>query len=87
MDIGTGDLTFLTDGSDYICIWSPSGENYKSKNARPLGIIAVVLIEDRTDFLKWQKDMRERWQRACAVILGRKPEDIKIEEINIGGLN
>jgi len=87
MDVGMGDLTFMTDGQDYCCIWSPTGTNYDSPSARPLALIAVALIKDEEDFEKWQADVTKRWQEACASIFGACAEDIQVEPISKGNAN
>jgi len=61
MEIGLGQLTFLTDGIDYACIWSPSGEDHTRENARALSLIAIALVKDQADFLAWQKNINDRW--------------------------
>lgn len=79
--IPTGDLTFLTDGHDYVCIWHPVGEDFRSKNARPLALISTRLIKDKKDFNQWRKDICARWAEAAQEILGVEPGNIQIEEI------
>jgi hypothetical protein len=81
MDVALGDLTFLTDGADYICIWSPPGEKYTSENARPLAIISVSLISDEADFQKWQKEVSNRWKVACAEIVNDCADSIHVEPV------
>ena len=87
MEIGLGQLTFLTDGIDYACIWSPSGEDHTSENARALSLIAIALVKDQTDYLAWQKNINDRWLDACARILNESREHMHIDEVKVRDVN
>jgi hypothetical protein len=87
MEKAIGDLTFLTDGSDYACIWHPSAEDYKSRNARLLATIAVKLINDQADFNAWKEEVQNRWRKACETIFTGALGDITIVPLNRGNTN
>ncbi len=87
MERAISDLTFLTDGSDYACIWHPSTEDYTSPNARLLATVAVKLIHDQADFNAWKEEVQNRWRRACATIFDGSVTDISLVPVNMGNAN
>lgn len=82
-----GDLTFITDGADYCCIWSPTGMSHTGKGARPLAFISVALIRDSEDFKKWQQDITRRWTEACAELFNADINDFEIEHVSVKDVN
>jgi hypothetical protein len=81
MDVMLGDLTFLTDGNDYSCIWSPPGTTHDHPAAVPIALISTRLIADAADFKRWQEDINTRWLATCARVFGADMADLHVEPI------
>ena len=87
VDTPIGDLTFVTDGLQYVCFWHPSNESFKSQRARPIASISTRLIKDKVDFELWQTEVKNRWLVTSATILGANVEDLFIQNISVGDTN